>query len=339
MAEVVGFAASIITALDLCTKSLRLLRDIQDAPKEYKRLQMVICTTKGIVDDIQETVENARSLSHNAWLKTIPSLAQDGGPLECLNETFTSLISQLDQANSATGMQKVVKKLKWPTKKDDIKAAVRFIKMQQKTLMLAFQNDSLILSQEIHHDVKCIPHESRATHEETKITRRGIEKMEINLDTLTETSKKGLQRIEGEIKLSASTTTHDIKQISALVATSSKEHKSKLEEMRASILQRVAQHKIGSIVVHISNHKERADIASENEEDEDEDEEGDEDEDDEDDEDEDGEDEDDDDDEDDGDEDDKDEDEGDNDGFDHVIEDYSDCNYEDEDYSDGYMSF
>ena len=214
MAEVVGFAASIITALDLCTKSLRLLRDIQDAPKEYKRLQMVICTTKGIVDDIQETVENATSLSHNTWLKTIPSLAQDGGPLECLNETFTSLISQLDQANSATGMQKVGKKLKWPIKKDDIKAAVRFIKMQQKTLMLAFQNDSLILNQEIHHDVKCIQHESRATHEETKITRRGIEKMEINLDTLTETSKKGLQRIEGEIKLSASTTTHDIKQIS-----------------------------------------------------------------------------------------------------------------------------
>lgn len=171
MAEVVGFAASIITALNLCTKSLRLLRDIRDAPKEYKRLQMAICTTKGIVDNIQETVDNARSLSHNAWLKTIPSLAQDAGPLECPNETFTSLISQLDQANSATGMRKVGKKLKWPIKKDEIKAAVRFIKMQQKTLILAFQNDSLILSQEIYYDVKSIQHESRAIHEDTKVTR------------------------------------------------------------------------------------------------------------------------------------------------------------------------
>ena len=65
MAEVTGFAASIITVLDLCTKSLRLFRDIQDAPKEYKRLKMIICMTKGIVDNIQETVENAKSSSHN----------------------------------------------------------------------------------------------------------------------------------------------------------------------------------------------------------------------------------------------------------------------------------
>lgn len=70
-----------------------------------------------------------------------------------------------------------------------------------------------------------------------------------------------------------------MKQISSLVTASSQEHKGKLEELRTSIIQRVAQHKTGSIVVlhqyqrevkHISNHNGRANVASK-EEDEDDD--------------------------------------------------------------------
>jgi len=86
MADPVGTMVSIITLLDLCAKVLKYLRDVKDGPKDCSRLKTEISLTRGILETLRETVEDAENASQESWSATIWSLNKAEGPLPQLKE-------------------------------------------------------------------------------------------------------------------------------------------------------------------------------------------------------------------------------------------------------------
>jgi hypothetical protein len=235
MAEIFGLSASIITVLDLCTKSLKFLRDIHSAPKECARLQVAISSIRGLVDELGETATDAQTAPNNARLRSIPTLVQNESPLACLQDTLQSLTDKLDRARSATGIKKVGKRVGWPFTKEDIRTTLGLLKLHQKTLSLAFQNDTFLIAQDIYKSVKLIQEDADITRKESSIVRKDIGKVGDNLGVLTVISKEKFERVEGKIIASASKTSLDIEKVSGLISVASQENRQSLETLRALI--------------------------------------------------------------------------------------------------------
>jgi hypothetical protein len=233
MAEIFGLSASIITVLDLCTKSLKFLRDIHSAPKECARLQVAISSIRGLVDELGETATDAQTAPNNARLRSIPTLVQNESPLACLQDTLQSLTDKLDRARS--GIKKVGKRVGWPFTKEDIRTTLGLLKLHQKTLSLAFQNDTFLIAQDIYKSVKLIQEDADITRKESSIVRKDIGKVGDNLGVLTVISKEKFERVEGKIIASASKTSLDIEKVSGLISVASQENRQSLETLRALI--------------------------------------------------------------------------------------------------------
>lgn len=235
MAEIFGLSASIITVIDLCTKSLKLLRDIHSAPKERARLQVAISGIRGLVDELGETATDAQTAPNSARLRSIPTLVQNESPLACLQDTLQSLTDKLDRARSATGIKKVGKRVGWPFTKEDIRTTLGLLKLHQKTLILAFQNDTFLIAQDIYKSVKLIQEDADITRKESSIVRKDIGKVGDNLGVLTVISKEKFERVEEKIIASASKTSLDIEKVSGLISVASQKNRQSLETLRALI--------------------------------------------------------------------------------------------------------
>jgi hypothetical protein len=241
MAEAIGFVASIVTILDSCTSCLKLLRDIHGAPKDQAKLIVVISSVKGVVHELQETTLHAQNAPNISRLKAIHSLVEEGSPLACLQDTLASLENQLNQIGSAKGIKKFGKRAGWSLIKEDIKMTLGVLKLHLKTLGLAFQNDTFLVTQDIYKKVRTIQEHTSATLQESSIIRKDVEKVGVSLDILTTTSKDNFQHIEGTIFASASKTSIDIGKISHQISNQfsmlSQENKQSLEKLQASIKQ------------------------------------------------------------------------------------------------------
>jgi hypothetical protein len=237
MAEAVALLASIATILDSCTKCLRLLRDIHGASKEQAKLRITISSINGVVQELQETTRHAQNAPNTTQLKTIPPLFEEGSPLACLRDTLSSIEHKLSESRSAKGIRKFSNKAGWPFKKEDIKTTLGVLKLHQKTLILAFQNDTFLVTQDIYKEVRIIQEHTKATNQESGIIREDVVKIAANLDILTTTSKDGFQHIKGQISASASKTSNDIEKISSLISSATQENKQNVDKLQASIKQ------------------------------------------------------------------------------------------------------
>jgi hypothetical protein len=156
MADAIGATASIISLLDLCAKVLKYLRHVKDGPKDCNRLKMEISSTRGILETLKETVEEAESLPQEGWSATIRSLNTNEGPLKQLEKGLTTLHDELSRVVSTKGLRKVSNRLLWPFKKDDAENLIKSVDRQKLLLMIALENDHVTLSREIQKDTRIV---------------------------------------------------------------------------------------------------------------------------------------------------------------------------------------
>jgi hypothetical protein len=156
MADPIGATASIITLLDLCVKVLKYLRDVKDGPKDCNRLKMEISSTRGLLETLKETIEDAESAPQEGWSATIRSLNNDEGPLKQLEETLITLHDAFSRAAAAKGLDKISKRFLWPFKKDDAENLIKNVDRQKLLLILALENDHIALSKEIQRDTRTV---------------------------------------------------------------------------------------------------------------------------------------------------------------------------------------
>jgi hypothetical protein len=154
MAEVIGMTASIATLLELSGKILAYLRDVKGSEKDCNRLKLGVRSTQGILETLNETVEDAKAESQEKWSATIRNLNKDEGPLKQIDEALRTLDHILQKASSPTGLRRIGNKFRWPFKKEEVEKWLEAIERQKSFLLLALENDHLALSRSILDSVK-----------------------------------------------------------------------------------------------------------------------------------------------------------------------------------------
>jgi len=135
MAEPVGFAASIITLLQLTKDVLEYLKEAHNASHERSKLSAEIESTQNLLAQLTLKSEEAK------WGDSMKVLATPRGPLNRLESTLKGLEQRL---KSSDGRVKALgKALKWPFDKKETEAMIASLERSKSLLTLALQRDLL----------------------------------------------------------------------------------------------------------------------------------------------------------------------------------------------------
>jgi hypothetical protein len=135
MAEPVGFAASIITLVELAKDILEYVRDAYHGRKERNEIFLEVTSTLEVLSQLQDKANSAK------WGDTMKVLATPHGPLDRLRTNFQSLVRGL---KSSDGRLKTAgKALIWPFEKKEYQDILSSLERSKWLLTLALQNDLL----------------------------------------------------------------------------------------------------------------------------------------------------------------------------------------------------
>lgn len=180
MAETLGTVASIIAVLGLAKSAVAFLRDIKDASAQCKSLITEISFTRGLLDGLKDTIsdfDTARS-----WTETIELLAQDDGPITCLEKVLRMLNEKLEKQASGSKSKKIMRTVLWPFSKRETEEILGSIERQKLSLLLALENNHLRLAMAIREGTKRNGDELRNLREDVKEVIEGISNIGITLD-------------------------------------------------------------------------------------------------------------------------------------------------------------
>lgn len=133
MAEPVGFAASIITLLELTKGVLEYIRDAYNAINERKKLSDEIESTQRLLEQLNLKSEEAK------WGDTMKVLTIPGGPLQ----QFETQLKQLEKclAPSNSQWKKLGTALKWPLNRKATEEIFTSLERFKSLLTIALQRD------------------------------------------------------------------------------------------------------------------------------------------------------------------------------------------------------
>jgi hypothetical protein len=154
MADPLSATASIIAVLQLSAKVLQYLRGVTGAPKERSRLILEISSLRGVLETLQDTLNDATT---KAWASTRTSLVDPQGPLTLLETSLKEIVRKVGKhSRSPSKIDTLANSLRWPFKEREIEKLLSVIERQKSLLLLAFDNDSVTLATAIHGDTQAI---------------------------------------------------------------------------------------------------------------------------------------------------------------------------------------
>jgi len=135
MAEPVGFAASIITLVDLTNKVFEYMNDAYRSTKERDKIFHEVTGTQEVLRQLQAKANSDK------WADTMKVLATPQGPLYCLESSLKSLVRGLKPSDSR--LETFGKAMIWPFEKREYQYIVSSLERSKSLLILALQNDLL----------------------------------------------------------------------------------------------------------------------------------------------------------------------------------------------------
>jgi hypothetical protein len=145
MAEPVGFAASIITLLQLTKDVLEYIKEAHNASHERKKFSDEIESTQNLLAQLTLKSEEAK------WGDSMKVLATPRGPLNRLESTLKGLEARLKPSDGR--VKALGKALKWPFDKKETEAMIASLERSKSLLTLALQRD--LLYNPIGHVANC----------------------------------------------------------------------------------------------------------------------------------------------------------------------------------------
>jgi len=133
MAESVGFAASIVTLLDLTRKVLEYVKDACYASRERKKIYDEVTSTQGLLEQLNEKSEQAK------WGDTLKILDTPQGPLQQLETALKRLEKGLKASDNC--FRTLGNALTWPFEKKETDAILSSLERPKSLLTLALQRD------------------------------------------------------------------------------------------------------------------------------------------------------------------------------------------------------
>jgi len=180
MVDPLSTAASAIAILQLSSKVVQYIRTASDASKDRRRIREAVRACEDVLQQLKDADDSDES---RAWSETVKALEEPGAPLGRL---FIVLGTIEDRLTSDERAGKIGAAIKWPFKEKEVDRMIAIIEHEKSLLILALQNNSRRLIQEI-----------KKTSEESK--RQLLELTEMAYETKQnfEDVRRGVRRIEG----------------------------------------------------------------------------------------------------------------------------------------------
>ena len=178
MGDPLSVTTSIITVLQLASSVAAYLRDVKDASKDCKKLVLEISCTRGILATLSDTISDVED--SDAWALTIKTLAEPDGPLTNLQTLLKQLEAKLSKCASATGFKKSSRSLLWPFSSKKTEEAVRAVERQKSLLILALENNHILLSQEIRKETAALHTGVREIQKDVSKVAEGVASLKLD---------------------------------------------------------------------------------------------------------------------------------------------------------------
>ncbi|KAH7355923.1 hypothetical protein BKA66DRAFT_613171 [Pyrenochaeta sp. MPI-SDFR-AT-0127] len=127
--------ASIITVLQLCSKIVKYIGNVQSASKDRKRLRDEIRACERILQELKDDADDSEG---EAWVDTIKALERPDGPL-------IRLLEVLQVEAKFQTKDSLRKSLRWLSMEKDVLKLIEMIEQEKRLLNLAISNKTGIL--------------------------------------------------------------------------------------------------------------------------------------------------------------------------------------------------
>jgi hypothetical protein len=136
MAEVLGVASSIISALQLAQAVTKYLHEVKDASDAREKLLQEIKSAVKILETLTD-LDLKSEATLRRWSSTFDLLQTPLG-------LFSASLSRLEKRfTSSKGSVKVKEALRWPFQTAEIKQIINSMERQKSLFILALQRDDL----------------------------------------------------------------------------------------------------------------------------------------------------------------------------------------------------
>ena len=132
--ETLAATASIVSLLQLAGAVIKYLSILKDASDDIKTLVLELCTIRGLLSTIKD-LTTEESILHE-------SLSRPDGLFSQIESSLQALASKVEPTSTTTA-HKLVQKLRWPLRKEEVKDVLSSIERQKTLLSLALQNDQM----------------------------------------------------------------------------------------------------------------------------------------------------------------------------------------------------
>jgi hypothetical protein len=129
----IGLAASLVQLVEATTKTLSVLNDIRNAPKERVELAQELAGLLGILMHLRYRVEVCKP--KGTWFAAIRFMGVPNGPLQQLQDTLRAISSHVCVEQSTKNA------LLWPFKKIEVQKLLAKLERLKALINLAFQED------------------------------------------------------------------------------------------------------------------------------------------------------------------------------------------------------
>jgi hypothetical protein len=133
MTEPVGFAASIITLLDLSREVLEYIKDAYHANKEREEIFLEVTSTQDVLLQLQQ------KSTQEKWTDITKVLSLPQGPLQRLERALNGLVKGLKPSNSR--LKTIGKALTWPFEKKEYQEILSSLERSKSLVTVALQKD------------------------------------------------------------------------------------------------------------------------------------------------------------------------------------------------------
>ena len=132
--EPLGATASIVSLLQLAGAVIKYLSILKDASDDIKTLVLELCTIRGLLSTLKDLITE-ESILHE-------SLGRPDGLFSQIESSLQALALKVEPTSTTTA-HKLVQKLRWPLRKEEVKDVLSSIERQKTLLSLALQNDQM----------------------------------------------------------------------------------------------------------------------------------------------------------------------------------------------------
>lgn len=140
----VGLVASIVQLISIITQVIKCLSDINDAPKDRKKLVLEVNSLLTLLTNLRfEAQEVDEAANPDRWFNNLCLLGVEAGPFDQFKAAMEQVLQKL---KPESGLKKFRSALVWPLDKKEVISSLAQIERLKSSISIALGRDHLYVA-------------------------------------------------------------------------------------------------------------------------------------------------------------------------------------------------